>query len=228
MLRGLSTFEEYDGPVVDAIEFSGKNRGRRLQVAADLKKKAKVLSVHLPVFQDVKDVPDELSFDQDDVDYFVAHVTKKCGLSNWEDAWKHYVGHGKKVLFENHNQAWHPTDAGIIHAYQFKSLVEAGHELCLDTGHILQSNVSLSRDESEWRDLCEASFEAFVQLPIAAAHIHTIDRYGGQDHALEGYDIGPWVKRLVEMHPDIVLIVEIMDPKRTHEEKLATLDMWLR
>lgn len=47
------------------------------------------------------------------------------------------------------------------------------------------------------------------------------------DHLLTGFDIGPWLQRIVTQHPDVILMVEVMKPEYTNEMKLDALNRWL-
>lgn len=229
MASGMSVDQEYGGPPVGALEFRlwEGNLGTRAAVLEELLRKAPVVSAHLPSFLPAFETPREVEFDRDGrVHHFVAHVTRRAA-PDWRGAWKEYAACGRRVLFENHNQDWHPTDAGLCWPDEFFELADAGHEICLDVGHILYASMSGSSSEQEWRDRAEAAFEEFLLMPVAAAHLHTVDRLGGADHRLEGFDIGPWVRRIAERHPEAVLLVEVMDPDVSPEQKLAALDGWL-
>lgn len=233
MRYGVSVNESYDGPAVDAIEFRlhDGNLETRGDIARELLKKAPGISAHLPSFLPSAEVGREVEFDRDGglISYFVAHVTKRAAFGDsWPDAWREYAACGRRILFENHNQDWHPTDAGLCRAEQFKPIVDAGHGLCLDLGHILYSTMFHTGSDPEWREASEREFEAFLPLPIEAVHVHTVNHFGGVDHQLEGFDVGPWIRRIVEAHPHVILVVEVMDLKYSAEDRVRALASWLR
>lgn len=233
MKLGVALYETYEGHRLGGLEFClhEGNLATRADVARRLRPYCDVLSAHLPSYLVADDVAREIEFNRDDglVDYFVAHVTmrSKPGSPDWRGTWTQYVQHGQRVLFENHNQNTHPTDAGMVEAWEFLPIVQAGHSICLDVGHILyDASLKASGDLHRWIDLAEASFERFLPLPIEAVHVHTV-ALGGPDHVLAGFDIGPWLRRIRNRHPDVTFLVEIMDPTITNEMKLRALNDWL-
>jgi hypothetical protein len=217
MMHGVSIYESYDGPPIDATEFclySG-NINTRKTILDSLYGRFKSISAHLPSFLPSSQIAQEVAFDDGRIDYFVAHVTKYTPFAEW----KKYLEPGKRILFENHNQDWHPTDAGWCRASDFSPIVDAGHEICLDLGHILYSCYSRGNiGESE------QIFQEFLQLPIASVHVHTMD--STMDHSLTGYDIGPWVRAIETKWPKAILLVEVMDPKYSVEDKIQALSAW--
>lgn len=223
MLIGLSVDSSYDGPQVGAVEFRiMPNDPDRSRHALDaLHGRFGNVSAHLPSYMSANAVESETAFDDlGRVDHFVSHVT----LHTPYNAWRRIPQLGRQILFENHNQDWHPTDAGWCRADDFKPVVDAGFELCLDTGHVLYSCMSRGRIEE-----AEEEFEKFLQLPIAACHLHTVgpDPAGRMvDHMLDGYDIGPWVRRIEAKYPDVILIVETGHSQFSHADKLAALARW--
>lgn len=220
----------YTGPIADAIEYGSheENRDQCGQIARDLRALGfKRVSCHLHPFMRAMDVDRDLApFRPGDVDAYVVHVTNHTPQTDW----KKQLRSGHNILVENHNQDWHPTDAGWCWADQFKEAVDAGVKLCLDTGHILYAASFKTKSPSEWIDYAERSFEAFVGLPIEQCHIHTTNFVNGVllDHQPAGFDIGHWVKRIVAKHPDVTLIAEIMESKYSHEHKINALKGWLR
>lgn len=229
MKRGISVFETYEGPKLDAVEFSlhDDNKERRLEILNDLSSKFDYVSAHLPSFLDVHDIHSEVAFDNGKVNHFVAHITKRSSPIDWKNAWKDYVKCGKKILFENHNLDWHETDTGFCWPDEFKPLVDAGYSLCLDVGHILQASSFKSTSELHWQVLVEETFEGFLQLPIEAVHAHTMNCFQGMDHYLDGFDISPWLHKIANKYPDTVFLVETPYTHYTIEDKIAALDKWL-
>lgn len=229
MLKGYSVFEELSDPPPEATEFClhDDNLGRRAQIVDSLRPRVKSLSAHLPSFMSVNQASREMAFDDGRVDHFVAHITKRSMPgSGWKDSWKSFKDCGRTVLFENHNQDWHQTDQGICWPEEFKPLVDAGHSLCLDVGHILYASSFRSQnDHDRWLDEAERAFEGFLEFPIAQVHAHTVNHLGGMDHSLQGVDIGPWLKRIVAKNPGVALLVEVMD--YSDVEKIAALERWL-
>src|SRR5260370_4970633 len=238
MLKASSTYESYDGPPIEAIEFSlhdGNLAGeRRKDIARVLRPMVKSLSAHVPSILPVERMAEEVAFDDEGlIDFFVVHVTRSARQADWLGAWKDYAACGRVIHFENHNEQWHPTNAGMIHAEEFLPLVDAGHKLCLDTGHILYASsfqpgsMAWVCSESQWLETAQAAFEKFIELPIGSVHAHSVHHLTGPDHQLDGFDIGPWIKRIVQKNPDVVLLVEVMDPKWSQEDKLSSLETWL-
>ena len=227
MLSGLSIFETYDGPPLDATEFClhPGNLHTRCDLLSSLYGRFKSISAHLPSFMPISDVMQETAFADERLTHFVAHVTKRAA-SDWKNSWRKVAACGRKVLFENHNQDWHETDAGLCWPAEFKPIVDAGHELCLDTGHILYASSFHVKDDSQWRDVAERNFEEFLKLPIRQVHAHTME-WNGTDHSLHGFNVGPWIKRIVSKHPDVVILVETGVPQYTVEDKLQALRTWL-
>jgi hypothetical protein len=216
-MRGVSIFESYEGPIIDATEFclhSG-NLETRKAILDSLYGRFKSISAHLPSFLPSHQIAQEVAFDDGRIDYFVAHVTKYTPFADW----KNYLNSGKRILFENHNQDWHPTDAGWCRASDFAPIVDAGQEICLDLGHILYSCFSRGNIGE-----AEQVFQEFLQLPIGAVHVHTMD--STTDHSLVGYDIGPWVRAIEKKWPKAILLVEVMDPKYSVEDKIQALSVW--
>lgn len=201
------------------MELGNPSRNRR--VLDSLHGKFGNISAHLPSYMAASRVAEEVAFDDyGGVDHFVAHVTKHSPYASWREI----VQPGRKILFENHNQDWHQTDAGWCRAEEFKPVVDAGHQICLDTGHILYSCMERGRLED-----AEQVFEEFLELPIAACHLHTLGRDSeGRmvDHMLSGFDIGPWVRRIEQKWPDVVFLVETGHPQFTAEDKLSALAGW--
>lgn len=231
MRIGVSCYETYDGPNLDIIEFSlhNKNFETRQQIAKELLTKANAISAHIPSLLPIANIPNELAFDTENlVEYFVAHITKRGECDNWKDSWKYYNGCGKKILFENHNQDWHETDAGLCFPEDFKPVADAGYELCLDLGHILYSCFCKSKDEIEWKELANKTFEQFLDLPLYAIHTHTMNEFGGQDHHLSGFDIKPWVTKIKNKFPNITFMVETSMPQYTINDKLNFINTLLK
>lgn len=225
MKSGVSVFETYSGPTLDAVEFClhPGNLETRSVIASQLKTQFNCVSAHLPSFLFIGDVEKET---QIDVDYFVAHVTKKSTHDeHWKDAWQAYAKSGKKIIYENHNQDRHPTDAGLCWPDEFKPIADAGHKLCLDTGHILYSSSCKVDSATQWAELAEQVFDGFLEFPIHAVHAHTVSAFQGPDHQLSGFDIGPWLRRIIDKNPDVILLVETSE--FSVEAKIAALHGWL-
>lgn len=234
MLFGVSVFESYDGPPIDAVEFSlnDGNWGTRAEIAKRLSG-FKRLSAHVPSYLPVQEMAKQLAFDGMTrvVDSFTCHVTKRSipGSDAWREAWKGYVAvaAGRKLLFENHNQDWHGTDGGMCSAAEFAPLADAGHGVCLDVGHILYDSMFKARDAREWSDVANRAFDSFLELPIEQVHAHTVNAFGGEDHHLEGFDVGPWLRRIVARHPNVTVLVETGHPRYSVAEKIVAGARWL-
>lgn len=226
---GVSIDETYDGPKLDAVEFRLHNNfERRLSILETLSIQFGIVSAHLPSFMPVRDVERETAFNDGRLHHFVAHVTKRATEDDtWMDSWKFVRPINGKVLFENHNQDWHPTDAGLCWPEQFKPIVDAGHSLCLDVGHILYSSMFKVSDDAQWRAHAEKAFEGFLEFPIEAVHVHTVDRYHGMDHQLEGFDVSPWLLRIAEKNPDVIFLCETAEPRYSVAYKIHILKQWL-
>jgi hypothetical protein len=227
MKLGVSVYETYEGPELDAVEFClHDDFSRRSSVLADLSSRFEVVSAHLPSFMHVRDVEKETAFNDGSLHHFVAHVTKRStGDDDWASSWKFVRPVNGNVLFENHNQDWHPTDAGLCWAEQFKPIADSGHSLCLDVGHVLYASMFRALSYPQWIDEAEKAFDGFLELPISAVHVHTVDRFQGMDHQLSGFDIGPWLKRIVSRNPGVILLCETMD--HPVADKVSALKRWL-
>lgn len=229
MRRGLSIDEDAPPHLAgfEAVEFRlhpGNMGERRADIARQLRDRFQYVSAHLPSFLPAEQLEQELAFaDARQLGHFVAHVTRRSRASDWRGAWSDYARAaqtaGCRLLFENHNQDWHATDAGLCWPSEFRAIADAGHWICLDLGHLLYAA------GGQW-SVADRAFSEFLEMPIRAAHLHTVAYPGGPDHSLTGLDIGPWVKRLVQRHPDVVLLVEVMGGYSV-TGRAAALEAWL-
>lgn len=216
MKIGLSVDETYSGPRIDALEFQlGPDNlagHRRREILTSLAGAFAVsdkirtpVSANLPTFMPAGEIIAETAFNRESmlhVSYFTAHVTRRTPYQHWD-------------MF------------GWSLAADFKPVADRGYGICLDLGHILYSQMFKAKEDAQWREQSEREFEAFLALPIKAAQVHTVDKFKGVDHMLDGFDIGPWVRKLVEKFPDITLVVESDYPQFTVEDKIQALWRWL-
>ena len=227
MITGVTVDQVWSGPPVGAIEFkaSGDRQQRKLTVSR-LLQSAPCIGAHLPSYLPASLITEERRLTGDDeqlLDHFTVHVTRHTPFEDWR---RYSEGSKCRVLYENHNQDWHPTDAGWCWPQEFAPLMDAGGEICLDIGHILYASRFHARSENEWVDIASQAFDGFLDLSIAACHLHTMEHFQGDDHQLDGFDILPWVRRVIDKHPNVILLVETGHARYSDADRLAALERW--
>jgi hypothetical protein len=229
MIYGVACLDSYDGPQPWALEFSVTHRNKdRIVPILDAFPKVKNLSCHLPPHGSVAECVDLFRWCEekvpDRIQHYVVHITKQSPL----DSWQGYIPHKNKILIENHNQElMDPNNAGLCWPEHFTSIVDAGFSLNLDLGHILMCALWAGPN---WTEIAEKTFEEFLKMPIKAAHVHTMTApfvRGNTDHSLVGWDIGPWVQRLIAKHPEVVLVSEGFVHNASPAQQLDTMRMWI-